>query len=136
MGKARSSLVIPSCSFPRAHWCPKPFRQFRGGLGNGCAHMRSSWGYYLIFHHHLPLPGEPEEGCESPQRRMDGKGVCGYSPGRLRAPLPINSSRSSKSHWLPIVLLVDGPGVLAQTGEQIALQDSEALLGCHLSPAC
>lgn len=74
-------------------------------------------------------------GCESPQR-IDGKGVCGHSPGKLRAPSAINTS-SSKSHWLPVALLDDDPGghweaVLAQTGVSGSKILKHCWHWCHL----
>lgn len=41
---------------------PKPFRQVKGGVEDGCAHIiGSSCGYYLTFHHLLPLSGQPDK---------------------------------------------------------------------------
>lgn len=53
----------PIMLLPPNSLVPKPLRQFRGETEDGYGHIiGSSWGYYLIFHHLLPLSGQPDEG--------------------------------------------------------------------------
>lgn len=47
--------------------------------------------------------------CESPQSRIDGKGIMWVLTRKIKVSFQRDGS-SHKNHWIPMALLVDGPG--------------------------